>query len=81
MVARRGPPEAELAQRYYRQALTLAEELSMRPLQAHCHRGLGMPYAMIGKREQAHTALATAINWSRVGMVNGSPANPPLPNM
>jgi Flp pilus assembly protein TadD len=61
MAARRGPPEAELAQRYYRQALTLAEELSMRPLQAHCHHGLGMLYAIIGQREQAHTALATAI--------------------
>ena len=32
----------------------------MRPLQAHCHRGLGMLYAKIGQREQARTALATA---------------------
>ena len=33
----------------------------MRPLQAHCHRGLGMVYAMTGQQEQARTALSTAI--------------------
>ena len=33
----------------------------MRPLQAHCHRGLGMLYATTGQREQARTALSTAI--------------------
>ena len=32
----------------------------MRPLQAHCHRGLGMLYAATGQREQARTALSTA---------------------
>ena len=36
-------------------------DLGMRPLQAHCHRGLGTLYATAGQREQAHTALATAI--------------------
>ena len=44
-----------------RQALVLVEELGMRPLQAHCHRGLGMLYATTGQREQARTALSTAI--------------------
>jgi uncharacterized protein HemY len=33
----------------------------MRPLQAHCHRGLGMLYARPGQQEQARTALSTAI--------------------
>jgi Flp pilus assembly protein TadD len=33
----------------------------MRPLQAHCHRGLGMLYATIGQREQARAELSTAI--------------------
>jgi Flp pilus assembly protein TadD len=33
----------------------------MRPLQAHCHRGLGTLYATTGQREQARTALVTAI--------------------
>jgi hypothetical protein len=33
----------------------------MRPLQAHCHRGLGTLYAAAGQREQAYTELSTAI--------------------
>jgi len=33
----------------------------MRPLQAHCHRGLGTLYATAGQREQARTALSAAI--------------------
>ena len=33
------PPEVEQAEVHYRQALALAEELGMRPLMAHCHRG------------------------------------------
>jgi hypothetical protein len=33
----------------------------MCPLQAYCHRGLGTLYAKTGQREQARTALATAI--------------------
>jgi hypothetical protein len=34
----------------------------MRPLQAHCHRGLGTLYAKTGQREQASAELATAID-------------------
>jgi len=34
----------------------------MRPLQAHCHRGLGTLYAMTGQREQARAELSTAID-------------------
>jgi len=45
----------------YRQALALAEELEMRPLQAHCHRGLGTLYATTGQREQTRTELSRAI--------------------
>ena len=61
IAARREPQEHQQAEAYYRQALALAEELGMRPLQAHCHRGLGTLYAATGQREQARTALATAI--------------------
>jgi class 3 adenylate cyclase/tetratricopeptide (TPR) repeat protein len=61
----RDPPEVEEAEDYYRQALALADDLGMRPLQAHCHRGLGTLYAMTGQREQAHTELSTAIAMSR----------------
>ena len=56
------PLERELAAAHYQQALALAEELGMRPLQAHCHRGLGTLYATTGQREQARAALAAAID-------------------
>jgi tetratricopeptide (TPR) repeat protein len=61
IAARRDPPEGVSAGTHYRQAITLAEELGMCPLQAHCHRGLGTLYAMIGQQEQARTELSTAI--------------------
>jgi tetratricopeptide (TPR) repeat protein len=57
----RDPPERELAAAYYQQALALAEEPDMRPLQAHCHRSLGTLYAAIGEQESARTELSTAI--------------------
>src|SRR5262249_54520872 len=38
------PPDVAPAEAYYRQALALAEQLGMRPLMAHCHRGLGTLY-------------------------------------
>jgi tetratricopeptide (TPR) repeat protein len=63
--ARQASHEGEPAVSHYRQALALAEELGMRPLQAHCHRGLGMLYAATGQREPARTALSTAINLYR----------------
>src|SRR5205823_358755 len=57
VTAQREPLEAELAEASYREALALANELGMRPLQAHCHRDLGMLYATTGQREQARAAL------------------------
>ena len=61
-VATRGhPPEVAQATGHYQQALTLAEALGMRPLVAHCHYGLGTLYSATGQREQARTALSTAI--------------------
>ena len=59
--ARQAYPASEPAAAHYQQALALAKELGMRPLAAHCHRGLGMLYAATGQREQARTALSTAI--------------------
>jgi hypothetical protein len=43
----------------------LAHELGMRPLQAHCHLGLGTLYAKTGRREQARTELSAAITLYR----------------
>jgi tetratricopeptide (TPR) repeat protein len=62
VLAHAAPPDVVQAEVHYRQALALAEELGMRPLQAHCHRGLGMLYATTGQREQAHAALSAAVN-------------------
>ena len=61
IAARREPPEGDQAEAHYRHALALAEALGMRPLQAHCHRGLGTLYAKIGRHQQAHTELSAAI--------------------
>jgi len=63
--AHAAPPEVAQAEVYYQQALALAEELGMRPLVAHCHRGLGMLYAKIGQQEQACAELSTAIDLYR----------------
>ena len=56
------PPDVVQAEAHYQQALALAEELGMRPLQAHCHHGLGRLYHQTGRAQQARAALATAIN-------------------
>ena len=61
----RNPPEVEPAADHYRQALALAEELGMRPLQAHCHRSLGMLYRQTGRDDLARAALSTAIEMYR----------------
>jgi class 3 adenylate cyclase/tetratricopeptide (TPR) repeat protein len=58
-------PNVDEAAAYYRQALTLTEELGMRPLQAHCHRGLGTLDARTGRQEQARAELYAAIKLYR----------------
>ena len=62
---RRDPPDIDQATAHYRQALALAEELGMRPLQAHCHLGLGTLYAQTGQRQQAQAVLSAAIDLYR----------------
>jgi tetratricopeptide (TPR) repeat protein len=62
---RREPPDIDQATAHCRQALAVAEELGMCPLQAHCHLGLGSLYAKIGQRQQAHVALSAAITLYR----------------
>jgi len=59
------PLEVEAAEAYYRQALTLAAALAMRPLQAHCHRGLGTLYARSDRPEQVRAELSTAMEMYR----------------
>jgi tetratricopeptide (TPR) repeat protein len=55
------PPAAAQAEAHYQQALALANELGMRPLVAHCHRGLGTLHIKMGRREQARVQLSTAL--------------------
>ena len=61
IAARHDPPDIERAEGYYRQALTLAEGLGMRPLRAHCQLGLGSLYRKTGRLEQARSELASAV--------------------
>jgi tetratricopeptide (TPR) repeat protein len=61
IAAHRDPPEFEPAEAHYQQALALANELGMSPLQAHCHRSLGMLYRQTGLQAQARTELRAAI--------------------
>jgi predicted ATPase/class 3 adenylate cyclase len=63
--AHRLPLAIEQAAAHYCQALALADELGMRPLQAHCHRGLGTLYAATGQQGQARAELATAVELYR----------------
>ena len=51
-------PDVPQAAAHYQQAL--AEGLGGRPLQAHCHRGLGTLYATARQREQARAELSGA---------------------
>jgi tetratricopeptide (TPR) repeat protein len=62
---RRESPNIGQAATHYRQALALAEEVGMRPLQAHCHLGLGTLYARTGQRHQAQAELSAAIDLYR----------------
>ena len=61
IAARRDPPAVEQAEVYYRQALALADELGMRPLLAHCYRGLGTLDVTLGRGDTARPVLAAAI--------------------
>jgi DNA-binding winged helix-turn-helix (wHTH) protein/tetratricopeptide (TPR) repeat protein len=63
--AHASPHGVQQAEAYYQQALALADELGMRPLQAHCDLGLGTLYAKIGRPVQARVALSTALDLYR----------------
>jgi len=55
----RPAPALDRAEEGYRKALALAEQLGMRPLQAHCHLGLGRLHRRRGDGEAA-AAIAAA---------------------
>ena len=65
IAAREDPLDIGKAEDHYRRALTLAEELGMRPLIAHCHVGLGKLYRCEGERQKAEEHLTTGIAMMR----------------
>ncbi len=65
IASHRDPPDAETAEVHYRQALTLAKELGVRPLVAHCHLGLGTLYRRTGDGAKAQEHLTTAATMYR----------------
>jgi tetratricopeptide (TPR) repeat protein len=62
---RRDLLDARAAEDHFRRALTLAAELEMRPLMAHCHLGLGKFYGRTGQCELAREYLSTAATMYR----------------
>jgi tetratricopeptide (TPR) repeat protein len=58
-------PDLTATEVHYGGAMTLATELGMRPLAAHCHLGLGKLYRKAGDRAKADEHLATATGMYR----------------
>jgi class 3 adenylate cyclase/tetratricopeptide (TPR) repeat protein len=56
----REAPALDRAEEGYRKALALAEQLGMRPLQGHCHHGLGRLHRRTGDADSAASAVAAA---------------------
>ena len=54
-------PAGDAARARYEEALALAAALEMRPLAAHCHRGLGRLYGRAGDGARARESLTTAV--------------------
>jgi len=65
IASHRDPPHADEAEASYRQAMTIAEEIGMRPMVAHCHLGLGKLYGRVGTHQESREHLATAATMYR----------------
>jgi tetratricopeptide (TPR) repeat protein len=59
------PPDFVTAERHYRAAMALGDELGMRPLVAHCHLGLAKLYRRTGQHDQAHEHLTAVTTMYR----------------
>jgi hypothetical protein len=66
LTARSSPSKAEQAEANYAESLGLAQELGMRPLQAHCHLGLGHIHAQVKELAKARAELLEAAELYRV---------------
>ena len=69
VTSRRDPSYAETAEGHYRDALSLADELGMRPLAAHCHSQLAklMRQGPRSAQGRQHRAAATTM-YREMGM-------------
>jgi class 3 adenylate cyclase/tetratricopeptide (TPR) repeat protein len=65
IASRSDPSDVGTAQDHYGRAMALATELGMRPLIAHCHLGFGKLYRHVGKQQEAHEHLGTAMTLYR----------------
>jgi tetratricopeptide (TPR) repeat protein len=57
--------DAESSVAHYQEAIALARLHGMRPLMAHCHRGLGNVYALLGRSEHARENMRAANTFYR----------------
>jgi tetratricopeptide (TPR) repeat protein len=62
---RRVPADIEQVEARYREALTLAGDMGMRPLQAHCHRGLAKVHGAAGAHDRARAEFNAALELYR----------------
>ena len=60
IASRRGVADVEGSETHYRQAMSVATGLGMRPLVAHCHLGLGKLCRRTGKPHRSHEHLTRA---------------------
>jgi tetratricopeptide (TPR) repeat protein len=65
IAAQHDRPDVAMAEAYYRAAMTLATELGMRPLVAHCYHGLGELFHRTGDGAKAHEQLTVAASMYR----------------
>jgi hypothetical protein len=65
IAAETDPPDVQGAETAYREALTRATDLGMRPLVAHCHLGLGKLHHRAGDRAKAEEHLTAATTMYR----------------
>jgi tetratricopeptide (TPR) repeat protein len=60
VAAAQTPPLVDEAAAAYREALEMAQEMGMRPLEARCRLGLGLLYQQAARPEEAHSEFAYA---------------------
>ena len=69
VASRQEPPNVQDAEAYYSRALALGSELGMRPLEAHCHLGLGKLYLQMARFDKSRAEFSQSIKlYDEMGM-------------